>query len=350
VALTLYTVRPTLPWRWAVPGALVLLMGFSQVYDSLALGQVDATIVLLLAIGLWGYRARRPAVTGTALALATAIKIVPGLLLLYFLWKREYRTVLWGAGVGLVLLLLSLPVAGFDTYWTYASDTVPSLAKGSAYYANVSVVGAITRAFVDGPLGGLRPLDSFEEVPALVAARVWSLLAEAAILAGLALAVGRQRQPRANSGDALSPLRPELVEGTQGYVIEYYLVVAAGLLISSVTWESYLVWLLPLFLAAFLAPSRVLPGGRKRLAALAALGVAYLALNYPGDLYPFDVNGLFYHPSWVPGVWVEDRLQLYHRHLAVIPALRLAALALLALTLAAVTVSGRRRPAAQASD
>ncbi|HEY7270172.1 MAG TPA: glycosyltransferase family 87 protein, partial [Dehalococcoidia bacterium] len=132
--LTLYTVRPSVPWPWAIAGAAVLLAGFAQVYASFALGQVDASMTLLLAIGLWGYSRGRAAVTGTAIAAGVAIKLIPVLLLLYFLWKREYRVVLWGIGAGAALFLLSFAVAGPDTYRTYFSDTLPALMKGSTHY------------------------------------------------------------------------------------------------------------------------------------------------------------------------------------------------------------------------
>src|SRR3990172_5457099 len=97
VALTLSTLRPSLPLRWLVAGAAVIVAAYAQINASFALGQVDATILLLL----------------------------------YFLWKREYRVVLGGAGVGLVLLLVSLAYVGADVYESYLTETLPAFAKGS---------------------------------------------------------------------------------------------------------------------------------------------------------------------------------------------------------------------------
>jgi hypothetical protein len=159
-------------------------------------------------------------------------------------------------------------------------------------------------------------------------------------LLGLTAAVaGRQRRPLEQSAP-----------GAQTYVLEYYLVVAVSLLASSVTWEFYVVWLLPLFLAVFLAPEKVLPGPRSLRAGAAAVLVAcYIALNYPGDHYLFDVNSVFYHPEWVPGIVVEDVVDLYPLppwvggHLSLVPPIRLAALSLLAAVLAALVVLSRRQ-------
>jgi hypothetical protein len=63
-----------------------------------------------------------------------------------------------------------------------------------------------------------------------------------------------------------------------------------------------------------------------------------LPFNFPGDLYLFEPNDLFYHPEWVPGRWVEDRVLLYHRHLDAVILLRLPSLLLCAFTIGAVVL------------
>jgi hypothetical protein len=335
--LTLYTVRPTVPLRWALAGAAVLLAASSQVYASFALGQVDASMTLLLAIGLWGYSRGRAAVTGAAVAAGAAIKLIPVLLLLYFLWKREYRTVAWGVGIGAALFLLSLAVAGPDTYGTYFSETLPGLLKGSTHYQNISPAGVYSRWFVKD-LGLLGPLMSLDELPSKAGARALSTVSALALLAALAAVIGRTAR---------------LFDGEKGdagrtRVLEYYLVVAAGLLISSVTWEFYVVWLLPLFAVVFLAPGRALPAEpRWRWALMAAFAAAFVAMNYPGGRVGrevfYDVNGFFYHPGWNPGAWVEsDVFHLYGAHLTLVPLYRLGALALAAAATAAAIVTQRR--------
>ncbi len=344
VALTLLTVRPTVPVPWAIAGAALITAGFSQIYSSFALGQVDASITLLLVLGLRGYSRGRPAVAGGAIAAAAAIKLIPVVLILYFLWKREYRVVAWTLGAGAALLLLSLAAVGPDTYWTYLHHTLPGLMKGSTHYANMSAAGAFNRLFIK-QLGFLGPLMSLDEVPSSLGARLLTLATAAGLCAAIAFAVARPRTVPA--GD--SP--PE-----QGYVLEYYLVLTAGLLVSSVSWEFYSIWLLPLFLSVFLAPSRVLPPGRgARLLIMGACLIAYVVLNYPGGRvgreYFFDVNGLFYHPGLVPGAWVEEHVfHLYGGHLTLVPLWRLAALVLLALTLMAAAFRQKTSPGRTASS
>src|SRR5581483_1390067 len=125
LGLTLATVKPTLPLRWAVAVAALLAALYSQVPTSFALGQLDALITLLLAVGLWGYSRSRAAVTGIAVAAAAALKLLPGVLVLYFLWKREYRTALWALAGGAAIFVVTLAIVGPGTYWTYLSETVP---------------------------------------------------------------------------------------------------------------------------------------------------------------------------------------------------------------------------------
>src|SRR3989304_1331959 len=160
-----------LDWRDATRVYLVLhhvflLAAYAQINASFALGQVDATILLLLSLGFWGHVRGNAPVTGVAIACAAAIKLIPGLLLLYFLWKREYRVVLWGAGVGLALLLVSLAYVGADVYESYLTETLPALAKGSTHYSNASFGALIARAHTPAVIGGLPEMIYLDEVPA----------------------------------------------------------------------------------------------------------------------------------------------------------------------------------------
>jgi hypothetical protein len=163
------------------------------------------------------------------------------------------------------------------------------------------------------------------------------MLITLSVLALVALALGIRRR-------LLPPSRERLF-------LEFYLVVAAGLLISSVTWEFYLVWLLPVFLGIFLAPARFLPASTLlRALLLAAFALCFVGLNYPGDFWlfstdfaAFDPEHALYHPDWVPGVWVEDKLHLYHNHLDAIVLLRVPSLLLVTSLLGGLVVWHRRR-------
>jgi hypothetical protein len=314
VGITLGTVKPELPIRWLIAGVTLILALYSQLYMSFTLGQVDATIFLLLSIAFWGYANDKPAITGTAIALATAIKLIPALLLLYLLWRREFRSVVWAVVVGAVLFLASLAFVGVDTYRAFFEDTLPGLMKGSTQYSNISFGAMVARLNSPEVFGGLADVFSLDEPPTGTRARVTSAALTIATLLIAALILGWESRKQIRAVDTRPP------------VFEFYFVIAVALLISSVTWEFYVIWLLPVFLTAFLAPGQYLPSGPVRWLLLAGFVVAYVALNYPGDLYLFGPNDFFYHPEWVPGQWVEDRVWLYHGHFDAVLYLRLPAL------------------------
>lgn len=333
VYLTLTAIRPSLALQWVVAGTAVVLALFSQLYGSFALGQVDAMQVFLLSLGLWGYVKQRDAVCGASIACAAAIKLLPGLLLLYFLWRRDYKVVAWGAGVGLALLLVSLAYAGPGTYETYLSETVPALSKGSTHYSNAGFGAVIARAHTPSFYRGLPEMIYLDEVGSSTVARLASYVVIAAGLAAIVLVAGRRAASTAATRDVASVLP------------QYYFVVAVGLLISSVTWEFYVIWLLPAFLALFLAPERLLPGGTARRWLLGAFAVAFVALNYPGDAYLFTANGIFFQPDLVPGTFVSRLLPLYDRHPELVLWLRLPGLLLTAAALAWLSLRGAKEEA-----
>jgi hypothetical protein len=318
VVLTLVTVRPALRLRWIVAGTAVILALYSQVYGSFALGQVDALQVFLLSLGLWAYLRNHDAVCGVSIACAAAIKLLPALLLLYFLWRRDYRVVLWGLGAGLALLLASAVYSGPGVYETYLTETVPALSKGSTHYSNAGLGAVFARASTPSFYRALPEMIYLDEVTLTTLARAGSYAAIAAGLATIAFVGSRRRVAPARDVSEVLP--------------QYYFVVAAGLLISSVTWEFYVVWLLPVFLAMFLAPQRfVSPAARGWL--LGALGLAFVALNYPGDMYLFSPNAIFYHPDWAPGTIASKLLPLYDERPDLVLYLRLPALLLTAAAL-----------------
>src|SRR5262249_1623340 len=76
--LMVLIIRPRLRWQWTVAATMAIVAGFAQIAGSFALGQVDATICLLLTMALLGLKLGKPPVTGVAIAAAAAIKLIPG--------------------------------------------------------------------------------------------------------------------------------------------------------------------------------------------------------------------------------------------------------------------------------
>jgi hypothetical protein len=100
------------PWPWApVLATVALLPALNQEFFY---GQVDAVMLLLLALAAVG--AERRLTWGPAAAFTVAVLLKPpaGLLVLFFLWRRHWRVLLASVPLGLLLCLPLLARYGLD--------------------------------------------------------------------------------------------------------------------------------------------------------------------------------------------------------------------------------------------
>ena len=86
------------------------------VLRDFALGNVSVLLLLALAAA-WRWL-DRPA-GAVAQALAMAVRPTLGLLLVWQLLRRQWRAVAWTIGAGIVLIVATLPVVGFEGYRDY---------------------------------------------------------------------------------------------------------------------------------------------------------------------------------------------------------------------------------------
>lgn len=127
---------------------------FAPALMSLWLGQI--TIVLLAAtVGAWAaYRTGRPRLAGVLLALAVWTKFYPGLLVLYFLWKREWRVVFGAAVTTLLAIIFQMAVSGVDAFVYYILNVLPNLtADGQPVlnHSNNAILGFAQKMFSESP-------------------------------------------------------------------------------------------------------------------------------------------------------------------------------------------------------
>ncbi len=262
-ALTWRMVRPALPpWVWLglVLGVVTLLDPFLLAFR---LGQVDLVIGLALAAAAYRLRGGDDAWAGACIGIAAMLKIAPGLLALYLLWRGRWKALGGLAAVVVVAGGLSLAFAGVDAWQYYLAVRLPDLLAGSALFNNLSLPGLILRVFMGPELAkGFLDLQ-----PDIAMARLLTVMAVLAALVVTAKALGsRARQGRA-------------------FVLEFSLAVVTALVISGVTWPHYLAWLLPLLglSLAFRWPT----GASRWTPVLCGAGLALASL--PLDAY----SGLF---------------------------------------------------------
>jgi alpha-1,2-mannosyltransferase len=206
--------------------------------DEIRFGQVD---MVLLALAVADCAARAPRwPRGALVGLATAIKLIPGVFIVY-LWlsgrRRAAVTAVIAAAAWTIGAWLLLPHDS-ATYWT--SVIFDSGRLGSnAGTSNQSLRGMLLRVFLPGPLPGA----------------VWVVVAAVVAVAGFALVRRLARESREMEAIAVTAL--------------------LGVLLSPVSWIHH-------FLVVVVAIGAIAADGRsKRRVAIAAATAVYFALTIP---------------------------------------------------------------------
>ncbi len=198
------------PW-FAVAISLCLLAIYEPYRETFLFGQVNMLLLGLVAFDLLVVLPRRGRWAGVAIGLATAVKLTPGVFIVYLLVTKRWRAALVSTGTAAAATLFAAAVApdASRVFWTSAlwdTDRVGSL----SFISNQSLQGVVAR---------LNPVH-----PSKV---LWALL----VLALLTLWFVRVRRAT-NTGDEVLGL------ALSGIV---------GVLLSPVTWIHHLVWAIPAF-------------------------------------------------------------------------------------------------------
>jgi alpha-1,2-mannosyltransferase len=232
------------PFTIFVLSALALLA--RPVYDDLSLGQVD---VLLMGAVMFACASResRPW-RATLVGVAAAIKVVPGIFIVYLLLARRWRMA-WaaiGAWAGATALGFALRPHSSVLYYGHLLWE-PSRPGASTSFLNQSVWGMVERAH----LGSLQ-------------------FGVIALAVGILAVVGLAR--------AVSAWR-------QGHTVAAAVLVGlVGVLASPISWIHETVWLVPA-VGVLLGDARLrVRGGlpRRRVAALVLAGLLWASLPYVG--------------------------------------------------------------------
>jgi alpha-1,2-mannosyltransferase len=217
------------------------------VRDEMRFGQVD---LVLLALAVADCAAREPRwPRGALVGLATAIKLVPGVFVVYLWLSGRRRAALTAALVALAVTLgawLLLPQDSV-TYWTSAIFDSGRLGSNSGT-SDQSLRGLLLRALLPWP-------PAAAGLPAGLPGVIWVAVAAAVAVAGFAAVRRLARQSRDTEAFAVTAL--------------------IGVLASPVSWIHHYV-VVVLVIGAILADARA-----PRRVALAAGTAAYFALTIP---------------------------------------------------------------------
>lgn len=110
--------------------ALLIFLAFIPLRNNFLFGQMHVVVLFLLTAAAWLYFLDFEFLSGIGLAAAAALKIYPGLFLIYFVWKRRWRAVL-GLTVGLICVAaISLYLFGSDACLLYMRQVLPAGLRG----------------------------------------------------------------------------------------------------------------------------------------------------------------------------------------------------------------------------
>jgi len=197
--------RRLLPW--ALPAALLL----EPIRSTLTYGQINAVLMALVTVDCLTRSPRWP--RGIGVGIAAAVKLTPGIFLLFFLLRRDLRA---AARAGLAFTACT--GAGFAfaprdsvRYWTQIAYQ-PARTGTISYAANQSILGTLARLGLSHP------------------ARAWLWLTLCLLVAAL----------------AITGMRGAIRTGQVTHAL--LLNATAGLLISPISWSHHWVWAAPALL------------------------------------------------------------------------------------------------------
>lgn len=167
---------------WLAAGLALYAVFYYPVLQDWRLGQTDTLLLVLLCVTGWCVERRRDAAAGVCVALLTLFKLYPGLLLLYFAWKRAWRLVAAFAVTFVAVGAVSVAVVGWRAFVDFCTIILPITSKGSASWHNQGFSGLWLHLQhgAEG-LGSLMPPEAGRPLPlvllsvAFVAVAAWRL-------------------------------------------------------------------------------------------------------------------------------------------------------------------------------
>ncbi|WP_089155744.1 glycosyltransferase 87 family protein [Micromonospora sp. NBS 11-29] len=284
---------------------LAALLWTEPLQRNLDLGQINIFILLLVVADL--SRSDRSRFKGIGIGAATAIKLLPGLFVVYLLLTRRIRAAIVAAATfaGLTALGAIVAPGGSYDYWLAGrafDSSRPLATSGPRYVGNQSVQGTVAR------LLGTDELNS----------GWWLISVVVVAVVALALAVALQRRG----------------EETMAMVVVGFTMLA----VSPVSWSHYWLWVGPAALVAGDVARRT--GGAARvLAGVVAVAVVLPFLLWPGPTRTGEIipRGLIWKSGHMTGTAKTFAADAYVGAMLVL------------LALAAVWLWSRRRAAVPAS-
>ncbi|MDY6914286.1 MAG: glycosyltransferase family 87 protein [Planctomycetota bacterium] len=268
--------------------ALSLVWSMKCIIGDIQHGNTNTFVLGAVVLHLWLYRSGRDTSAGAALAAAICLKMTPALFVLYWLYQRNWK-LLGGAAVAMVFFAVAVPLAAVGPgRYVELTDTwlnnliLPGLIRGDWYpeHINQSLSGVMARYFLAGPPGNIfwgpdeNPYEAqkkFQWITFVAVSpgvlKIIVRILQLAIVAAIAWAVG-WRRPGRDDGRRM---------------LHYGLVLLGMMLLNQRTWDHHSAVLLPASLGLWYAITYGRVSRRLRVAAVAVMIPAGLAVWLSGS-------------------------------------------------------------------
>lgn len=218
----------------------LLFLNFQPTWESLIRGQLDIFILNSVLVGLWLYRRRSAEwVGGGLLAFVTMLKLYPGFLVVYLLWRRRWQAFFGFCAGFAALTILSGLIAGWDVLWRYVVEVLSVQTAAVPYPENQSWDGFLSRFVI--------PVSETVWYTTIPFSQPWRLLLYACVLATLVLTLRWIWH------------RPQESANPRHFMLGYGASLLVMVLLWPTSWMHYQTLLLPAFallLADQLSPNR----------------------------------------------------------------------------------------------
>jgi len=262
-------------WLYLVPSLLVII----YIWSSYHLGQASLVLLALMLGAFVALRSEREIFAGALVAIAAAIKAFPVIVIVYFIYRRHWKTVA-SLAVTLLFLLLVVPAPfrGFERTWhdlekwsvgmlKYSPSGIAQRPKRSQSWKNQSLLSVANRLLrrVDADAASAPHTPKYVNFTDLQFAAVNAVITGVALGLGLLfIAVMPQRQMRTTESDA----------------IEFALLLLMVLMLTPLAFGYLFSWLM---LPFAVVTQRVLTGKSSTVLwwSVSALAVLALAIPFP---------------------------------------------------------------------
>jgi len=131
---------------WLALATVAVIFGLMQPpFDTIAYGQIDILLLLLLTLALLSLHSGRSWLVGLSIALGALFKLYPLLLVGFLVARREWKGVGWTAGWLALFNALAIGVMGWQNHVIYVTQVLPNIGGGTSWVENQTINGFLSR-------------------------------------------------------------------------------------------------------------------------------------------------------------------------------------------------------------